>query len=105
MTAISKIVKPLINENAVMVFSKSYCPYCNRAKAALKGINVEFKAIELDKEANGSDIQAYLAELTKQRTVPNIFVKGHHIGGCDDTLAAIKSGKIQQLIKGEHAQL
>ncbi|KAJ1937691.1 Glutaredoxin, partial [Linderina macrospora] len=89
MTAVSKIVKSLINDNTVMVFSKSYCPYCNRAKAALKDINVEFKAIELDVDANGSAIQAYLAELSKQRTVPNVFVKGHHVGGCDDTLAAI----------------
>lgn len=38
----------LIAENKVMVFSKSYCPYCTRAKEAIRGQGVAFHAIELD---------------------------------------------------------
>ncbi|KAI8325408.1 glutaredoxin 1 [Martensiomyces pterosporus] len=105
MASISKLVKSLINDNTVMVFSKSYCPYCSRAKAALTKHNVQFKAIELDLEETGNEIQSYLFELTKQRTVPNIFVNSHHVGGCDDTLAAISSGKLDQLLKGEKRKL
>jgi glutaredoxin 3 len=37
-------------------------------------------------------------EITGQKTVPNVFVNGKHIGGCDDTLAAIASGKFKELI-------
>lgn len=37
-----------IDENPVMVFSKSYCPYCNAAKALLRESGANFKAIELD---------------------------------------------------------
>lgn len=32
---------------------------------------------------DGADIQAALAEWTSQRTVPNVFIGGKHIGGCD----------------------
>lgn len=35
--------------------------------------------------ADGPSIQQVLAELTNQRTVPNVFVNGTHIGGCDST--------------------
>ena len=34
-------------------------------------------------EGDGSDIQSALAEWTGQRTVPNVFIGGKHIGGCD----------------------
>lgn len=49
--------------------------------------------------SEGSDIQAELANMTGQRTVPNIFVKGKHVGGCDNTLAAISSGAFKQYIE------
>lgn len=49
---------------------------------------------------NGDEIQQNLLALTKQRTVPNIFVKGKHIGGCDDTLASISRGEFQKLVSG-----
>ena len=44
---------------------------------------------------------AALLELTKQRTVPNVFVNGQHLGGCDDTMAAISSGKLAKMLRGE----
>jgi glutaredoxin 3 len=59
-----------------MVFSKSYCPYCDSAKSALKKMGVDFKPIELDQIDEGSEMQAYLAQITGQRTVPNIFIRG-----------------------------
>ena len=36
--------------------------------------------------AEGEAIQAALADKTGQRTVPNVFINGNHVGGCDDTL-------------------
>jgi glutaredoxin 3 len=53
---------------------------------------------ELNKMEDGPDVQQALLELTGQRTVPNVFIKGNHIGGNDDTQAAAKSGKIQELL-------
>ncbi|KAJ2743012.1 Glutaredoxin [Coemansia sp. BCRC 34301] len=101
MSKVSAHVSRLISQNAVMVFSKSYCPYCARAKNELSKKKIDFKAIELDKTQDGGDIQAYLQQLTKQRTVPNIFANGHHIGGCDDTLDKLASGNFQKLLAGK----
>ncbi|KAJ2466112.1 Glutaredoxin [Coemansia sp. RSA 2322] len=101
MSKIAPLVNRLINQNAVLVFSKTYCPYCQRAQAELRKNKIGFEAIELDTRKDGGDIQAYLLELTKQRTVPNIFANGHHVGGCDDTLKALALGSLQKLLKGE----
>lgn len=88
-----------ISSNKVMVFSKSYCPFCVRAKGALKDLGLDFEVEELDKVQGGSETQAALLELTGQRTVPNVFVNGKHLGGCDDTLAAVRSGQLQKMLE------
>uniref|UniRef100_A0A7N0TNR4 Glutaredoxin domain-containing protein n=1 Tax=Kalanchoe fedtschenkoi TaxID=63787 RepID=A0A7N0TNR4_KALFE len=91
--------KDLVATNPVVVFSKSYCPYCARVKKLLAELGATFKAVELDIESDGGEIQAALAEWTKQRTVPNVFIGGKHIGGCDDTVALNSQGKLVLLLK------
>ena len=54
---------------------------------------------ELDEMPNGYAIQDELYRKTGQRTVPNVFVRGQHIGGNDDTQAAYMSGKLQKLLQ------
>jgi|Transcript_59672 glutaredoxin len=93
-------VKDLVAKNLVMVFSKSTCPFCMRAKATIKEHGHDFHAVELDQLAEGKEMQASLLELTGQRTVPNVFIKGKHLGGCDDTLAALDSGKFKEMMQG-----
>ncbi|PWN23471.1 glutaredoxin [Microstroma glucosiphilum] len=91
----------LISEKLVAVFSKSYCPYCRQAKGVIANLGLpESKVgiVELDHESEGSDIQAYLADKTGQRTVPNIFINGKHLGGCSDILQAEQSGELKKLV-------
>ena len=47
---------------------------------------------------DGNDIQAALLDLTGQKTVPNVFIKGEHLGGNDNTQAAAKSGKLAEML-------
>ncbi|XP_022993775.1 glutaredoxin isoform X2 [Cucurbita maxima] len=75
--------KQIVASNPVAVFSKTSCPYCVQVKRLLTGLGANFKAVELDTESDGSEIQAALAQWTGQRTVPNVFIGGKHIGGCD----------------------
>jgi glutaredoxin 3 len=82
----------------VVVFSKSYCPYCTSTKTLFSGMKVNAKVIELDKMDNGSEIQSALLDITGQRTVPNVFIKGKHLGGNDVTQAAAKSGKLKEMM-------
>ena len=90
--------KELVSSNTVVVFSKSNCPYCVTVKKLFTQLGVDFKAIELDQESDGSELQAALKEWTGQKTVPNVFIGGNHIGGCDATQALHNQGKLVPLL-------
>ncbi|KAI7873358.1 glutaredoxin [Mucor mucedo] len=96
---IRDLVKKAISDNTVMIFSKSYCPYCIGAKDLFDDIHVDYKALELNDHVDGDAIQKALAEMTKQNTVPNIFVNQQHIGGSDALKSALASGKLEKILK------
>ncbi|TIA91760.1 hypothetical protein E3P99_00877 [Wallemia hederae] len=106
-----------IAENLIAVFSKSYCPFCTRTKNLIASLPVkkdDVAILELDERSDGTEIQSYLLEKTKQKSVPNVFVKQQHIGGesirfndlsvntplagNDDFQAAHSAGKIEKLL-------
>jgi glutaredoxin 3 len=62
-------------------------------------MGVEYKVHELDQMGDdGPEIQMALFKMTGQKSVPNNFVKGQHIGGNDVTQAAAAEGKIQEML-------
>ena len=66
----SDFVERMIAENKVMVFSKSYCPFCKMAKDALKSTGLkDYTVEELDNRDDGDAIQDYLRSKTGSRTV------------------------------------
>ncbi|KAG1711538.1 Glutaredoxin-C2 [Phytophthora capsici] len=72
-----------IAKEKVLVFSKTHCPYCARVKGTLDVLDAKFEVVELDMRGDGPEIQSLLLDITGQRTVPNVFINGKHIGGCD----------------------
>ncbi|KAJ5172088.1 hypothetical protein N7492_004681 [Penicillium capsulatum] len=101
MSAAKTKAQALIDENAVVVFSKSYCPYCSSTKKLLEANNAKFTLLELDEIDDGSAIQNALEEISGQRTVPNVFIAQKHIGGNSD-LQGLK-GQLPQLLKSAGA--
>ncbi|KYK57167.1 hypothetical protein DCS_04174 [Drechmeria coniospora] len=98
-----KKVQQMINDNAVVVFSKSYCPYCKATKQTLNNLNVDYALLELDNDPDGSALQEALEEISGQRTVPNVFIQQKHIGGNSDLQELFKSGKLIELVKSAGA--
>eukprot|EP00578_Thalassiosira_sp_NH16_P021349 CAMPEP_0181099680 /NCGR_PEP_ID=MMETSP1071-20121207/12788_1 /TAXON_ID=35127 /ORGANISM="Thalassiosira sp., Strain NH16" /LENGTH=137 /DNA_ID=CAMNT_0023182357 /DNA_START=74 /DNA_END=487 /DNA_ORIENTATION=+ len=95
----AEFAKEEIASSDVVVFSKSYCPFCTSTKQLFSNMNIDAKVIELDEIDNGAEIQSALLDMSGQRTVPNVFVKGKHLGGNDDTQAAARSGKLEEMMK------
>lgn len=87
-------------ENPVVVYSKTYCPYCTEVKALFASASIPAKVIELDKIPGGDDVSAALQAVTGRRTVPQVFVGGVHVGGCDDTVAAKADGRLAAMLEG-----
>jgi len=92
------VVEALIKNNKTVVFSKTWCPFCNKVKAALDAKFIPYHRVELDKHPEGELYQQLLIQISGQRTVPNVFINGNHIGGCDDTLKLDQEGKLVELV-------
>ncbi|KAL4787679.1 thioredoxin-like protein [Aspergillus varians] len=97
MSAAKVKAQSIIDENGVVVFSKSYCPYCKASKSLLSDLGAKYYALELDQTDDGSAIQDALQEISGQRTVPNIYISKKHIGGNSD-LQGLK-GDLPALLK------
>jgi len=92
---ISSAVSEWIEKNDVMVFSKTTCPFCIKLKKIFKEKRIEFVSVELNTMGeDGVEIQEELLKTSGQKTVPNVFVRGKHIGGSDTTLDLLKEGKL-----------
>ncbi|GAV68299.1 Glutaredoxin domain-containing protein [Cephalotus follicularis] len=91
-------VKKTISSHKIVIFSKSYCPYCKRAKSVFKELKVVPYVVELDQRDDGHDVQDALSEIVGRRTVPQVFINGKHIGGSDDTVEAYENGELANLL-------
>ncbi|OAY46448.1 glutaredoxin-C4 [Manihot esculenta] len=91
-------VKKTITSHKIVIFSKSYCPYCRRAKAVFEELNEVPHVVELDQRDDGPTIQDALSKMFGRRTVPQVFIDGKHIGGSDDTVEAYKSGELAKFL-------
>ena len=88
-------IETQIAEAPIIVYSKSYCPFCTQTKNLLQGGGVNYQVIELDNISNGKAIQDTLKVISGQNTVPNIFIGGKHLGGNSDLQSARGNGSLK----------
>lgn len=80
----------------IEIYTKAFCPYCWRAKALLEAKGVKYREISVD---YGGELREQMIERAKGRTtVPQIFIREHHVGGCDDLFALDRNGRLDDLI-------
>lgn len=81
----------------VELFSGPYCPYCDKAKALLNKKNIAFE--EFNVKSDEVKLSEMLERSNGRKTIPQIFINGQHIGGCDDLYALDGAGKLDALLK------
>jgi glutaredoxin 3 len=79
----------------VTIYTKFYCPYCERALALLEKKGANITNIEA---ATKPDIRAKMNELTGKNTFPQIFIGDTYVGGCDDLMALEAKGGVDPLL-------
>jgi glutaredoxin 3 len=84
------------SDKKIIIFTKSYCPYCVKAKQLLKNKNIT--VIELDITNNQSLIEEMLLKSSGRKTVPQIFIDDFHVGGCDDLYALNDKGELDKML-------
>lgn len=80
---------------AVTIYTKYFCPYCERALALLEKKGAKVTNIEA---ATNPEIRAKMNELSGRNTFPQIFIGSTHIGGCDDLMALEAKGGLDPLL-------
>ncbi len=86
----------MLSANKIELYTTSYCPYCVRAKMLLQTKKLEFEEIDVEGD---NEARIKLAEKSGGRkTVPQIFINGNHIGGCDDLYALDASGELDKIL-------
>jgi glutaredoxin 3 len=80
----------------IEIYTQPWCPFCERAVHILTTKGVEFREIDAP---NGSAARVEARERAGGRTsVPQIFISGAYIGGCDELVALDRAGKLDPLL-------
>lgn len=80
----------------VEIYTSSTCPFCIRAKALLDQKSISYEEISVDGKP---DVRAKMTERAGGKTsVPQIFIAGNGIGGCDDLHALEAAGKLDSML-------
>ena len=83
----------------VEIYTTQYCPFCVQAKRLLKKKGVQFKEIDVGAEPHLR--QEMMRRADGGHTVPQIFIGGHHVGGCDDLHSLEFEGELDPMLAGE----
>ena len=82
--------------NDIVIYTTFMCPYCARAKSLLEKKGQTYNEIDVTYDAAQRD------EMTQKaggkRTVPQIWINGAHVGGCDDLYALDRAGKLDPML-------
>jgi glutaredoxin 3 len=82
----------------VEIYIWTTCPFCIKAKRLLDSKGVQYTEYNLDGDEAG---RSKMADRTGGRkSVPQIFIDGNYIGGCDDVHALDRAGKLEPMLAG-----
>ena len=84
----------------IEMYATSWCPYCTRAKRLLERKGASYQEISIEEHP---ERRAEMIRRSGRRTVPQIFIDGHHIGGSDELAALDEAGGLDRLLSPRQA--
>lgn len=104
--AVASQLESLIASAPVVVFTWSFSPFSQKGRALLDSLGARYTAIDLDKTPGGMALKKELYKRTGRSSVPSVFIRGEHIGGCFDGPGLVplyQSGDLQKMLKRARA--
>jgi monothiol glutaredoxin len=103
---ISDFIKQAIDENPVMLFMKGTpdqpaCGFSMRSSAALNALGVKYAALDILPDPR---IRQELSAISNWPTIPQLFVNGELVGGCDIILEMYEDGSLADLLGVEQPE-
>lgn len=101
MTNINEKIKDIINNNNVVLFMKGtpempQCGFSMTVSNILKKLNVNFSGIDVLADP---EIRQGIKDFSNWPTVPQLYIKGEFIGGCDIAKEMYEKGELQKILK------
>ena len=81
----------------ILLYATKFCPYCRRARALLDSKGVSYKVLDVNQNPA---LWKEINDRTGRNTVPQIFIGGRHVGGCDDLYDIERRGELAPLLQG-----
>ena len=82
----------------IVMYTTNWCPYCERARRLLKAKGTAFEEIDVE---SAPEKRAEMIARSGRRTVPQIFIGDHHVGGSDDLAALNDAGQLDALLNNQ----
>jgi len=84
-----------MNVPAVVMYTTSWCPYCERARRLFAAKGARFDEIDVE---SAPEKRAEMQACSGQRSVPQIFIGEQHVGGSDELATLEATGKLDGLL-------
>ena len=96
-------IKKLIDANNVCLFMKGepdapQCGFSMTVSNILKHLNVDFKGVNVLDDQN---LRQGIKEYSDWPTIPQLYIKGEFIGGCDIVKEMFESGELKSLLENK----
>ena len=88
---------PTESAEKIVIYTTAICPYCVAAKNFLKSKGESWTEVRIDLDPAQRE---KMMSLTRRTSVPQIFIRGTHVGGYDDMIALHRAGGLEPLLAG-----
>ena len=79
----------------VVMYTTRFCPFCMQARALLDRKGIAFEDVPVDHDPK---LRQEMTERSRRTTVPQIWIGGEHIGGCDELYLLDRAGKLDGML-------
>jgi cysteine synthase A len=91
-------------DEPVVLFALEWCEFCWSVRKMFARYGIPYRAVDLDSVEyqagnKGGNIRAAIREQTGQKTIPQIYIGGHHVGGATELFDACRDGTMQRLLE------
>jgi cysteine synthase A len=99
-----KFVTDVAEKEPVVMFALEWCEFCWSVRKLFTRLGIEYRSVDVDSVAyqaddRGGKIRAVLGERTGQKTLPQVYVGGVHVGGCTDVFDRWRDGSLQKQLE------
>jgi len=90
---------PAARPQAIVMYTTRFCPYCIRARSLLESKGWDYQEIPVDAD---DGLRSEMMQKSGQHTVPQIWIGGQHVGGCEELFRLEDGNRLDTMVLGEN---